>query len=53
MKTGLVLNFKKNEVFTESVRQRKQSQDIEIEVWTLGKSKFTRQFSNKKTEEKS
>ena len=47
------LNFKKNEVFTESVRQRKQSQDIEIEVWTLGKSKFTRQFSNKKTEEKS
>ena len=53
IKTGLVLNFKKNEVFTESVRQRKQSQDIEIEVWTLGKSKFTRQFSNKKTEEKS
>ena len=53
IKTGLVLNFKKNEVFTESVRQRKETPDIEIEVWTLEKSKFTQKFSNKKTEEKS
>ncbi len=53
IKTGLILNFKKNEVFTESVRQRKETQDIEIEVWTYEKNKFTQQFSNKKIEEKS
>ena len=52
VKTGLVLNFKKNEVFTESVRQRKETQDIEIEVWTYEKNKFTQHYSNKKTEEK-
>ena len=51
IKTGLVLNFKKNEVFTESVRQRKETQDIEIEVWSLEKNKFTQYYSNKKTEE--
>jgi hypothetical protein len=49
IKTGLVLNFKKNEVFTESVRQRKETQDIEIEVWTLEKNKFTQHYSNKKS----
>ena len=53
IKTGLVLNFKKNEVFTEVVRPRKKTQDIEIEVWTYEKNKFTQQFSNKKIEEKS
>lgn len=53
IKTGLILNFKKNEVFTEGVRPRKKTQDIEIEVWTYEKNKFTQQFSNKKTEEKS
>ena len=53
IKTGLVLNFKKNEVFTESVRQRKETQDIEIEVWKLEKNKFTLQLSNKEAEEKS
>ena len=53
VKTGLVLNFKKNEVFTESVRQRKETQDIEIEVWTYEKNKFTQHYSNKKAEEKS
>ena len=53
VKTGLLLNFKKNEVFTESVRQRKETQDIEIEVWTYEKNKFTQHYSNKKTEEKS
>ena len=44
---GLVLNFKKNEVFTENVRLRKEKQDIEIEVWTYEKNKFTQQYSNK------
>ncbi len=53
IKTGLVLNFKKNEVFTESVRQRKETQDIEIEVWKLEKNKFTLQLSNKEAKEKS
>ena len=53
VKTGLVLNFKKNEVFTESVRQRKETQDIEIEVWTYEKNKFTQHYSNKKAEQKS
>ncbi len=53
VKTGLVLNFKKNEVFTESVRPRKETLDIEIEVWTYEKSKFTQHYSNKKIEEKS
>ncbi len=53
VKTGLVLNFKKNEVFTESVRQRKETQDIEIEVWTYKKNKFTQHYSNKKAEQKS
>ena len=53
IKTGLVLNFKKNEVFTESVRQRKETQDIEIEVWKLEKNKFMQHYSNKKVEEKS
>lgn len=42
-----------NEVFTESIRPRKETQDIEIEVWSYEKNKFTQQFSNKKIEEKS
>ena len=39
-------------MFTESVRQRKETQDIEIEVWKLEKNKFTQHYSNKKVEEK-
>ena len=53
VKTGLVLNFKKNEIFTGSVRPRKETQDIEIEVWTYEKNKFTQHYSNKKAEENS
>ena len=53
IKIGLVLNFKKNEVFTESIRPRKKTQDIEIEVWSYEKNKFTKHYSNKKVEEKS
>ena len=53
VKTGLVLNLKKNEIFTGSVRPRKETQDIEIEVWTYVKNKFTQHYSNKKAEENS
>ena len=53
IKTGIVLNFKKNEVFTESVRPKKETQDIEIELWRLEKNRFTQHYSNKKVEEKS
>ena len=53
VKTGLVLNLKKNEIFTGSVRPRKETQDIEIEVWTYEKNKFTQHYSNKKAEENS
>ena len=42
-----VMNFKKNEVFTESIRPRKETQDIEIEVWSYEKNKFTQHYSNK------
>ena len=48
VKAGLVLNFKKNEIFTESVRPRKETQDIEIEVWTYKKTNLLNTYSNKK-----
>ena len=50
IKIGLILNFKKSEVFTENVRKRKETQDIQIEVWILDKNKFTQLYTNKKTE---
>lgn len=40
IKTGIVLNFKKTEVFIEGVNKRKETLDVEIEVWTLEKNKF-------------
>lgn len=52
--TGLLINFKKSETFIESNRKKKEVLDIELEVWTLRKNKFSQEFSNKKdTEETS
>ena len=48
--TGLLINFKKSETFIDNNRKKKELSDVEIEVWKLEKSKFTQQFSNKKTE---
>ena len=35
------------------LRPRKETQDIEIEVWSYEKDRFTQNYSNKKAEEKS
>ena len=45
--TGLLINFKKNEVFIEGNRKKKEVLDVELEVWTLKKRKYSLEFSNK------
>ena len=52
--TGLLINFRKSESFVESNLKKKEVLDIELEVWTLKKNKYSQEFSNKKdTEETS
>ena len=51
--TGLLINFRKSEIFVDSNRKKKELSDVEIEVWKLQKNKFTQHYSNKKTEQKS
>ena len=48
IQTGLILNFRKNEIFLESSRQRKEVKDIEIEVWSLSKKIFRQVYTNDK-----
>ena len=43
---GCILNFKKTEVFVEGVKKRKETPDIEFEVWTLEKNKFKQLFND-------
>ena len=47
IKIGLILNFKKSEVFIDSSRKKKEVQNIQIEVWKLEKNKFLQLYSNK------
>lgn len=50
--TGLLINFKKSETFIDSNRKKKEVLDVELEVWTLKKNKYSLEFSNKaETEE--
>ena len=46
IKVGMILNFKKTEVFVEGVKKRKETPDVEFEVWTLEKNKFKQLFNN-------
>ena len=45
--TGLLINFKKSETFIDSNRKKKEVLDVELEVWTLKKNKYSLEFSNK------
>ena len=47
IKIGLILNFKKSEVFIDSSRKKKEVQNIQIEVWKLEKNKFLQLYTNK------
>ena len=46
IKVGMILNFKKTEVFVEGVKKKKETPDVEFEVWTLEKNKFKQLFNN-------
>lgn len=46
IKLGLILNFKKGEIFIKSNRKKKEMQNIQIEVWKLEKNKFFQKYSN-------
>ena len=46
--TGLLINFKKSETFIESNRKKKEVLNVELEVWTLKKNKYSLEFLNKK-----
>ena len=48
IKLGLILNFKKSEIFIDSSRKKKEVQNIQIEVWKLEKNKFLQLYSSKK-----
>ena len=50
IKIGLILNFKKGEIFFENARKKKELQNIQIEVWKLDKNKFLQLYTNKKEE---
>ena len=47
IKMGMLLNFNNSEQITESVKKRKETQDIEMEVWEYKNKKFLQVFSNK------
>ena len=46
IKVGMILNFKKTEVFVESAKNKKEISDIEFEVWTLEKNKLNQLFKD-------
>ena len=46
---GLLINFKKNEVFIEDPNKKRIIPDIEIELWSLKRNKMQRTFSNRKS----
>ena len=41
---GLLINFKKNETFVKSLRKKKETSDVEIELWNLNKKKMNKVF---------
>ena len=47
IKMGMLLNFNNSEQITESVKKRKETQDIEMEVWEYKNKEFLQVFSNK------
>ena len=42
---GMLLNFNNSEQITESVKKRKETQDIEMEVWEYKNKKFLQVFN--------
>ena len=41
---GMILNFNNNEQITKTIRKKKETQDIEIELWKYNKNKFLKVF---------
>ena len=41
---GMILNFNNNEQITKTIRKKKETQDIEIEIWKYNKNKFLKFF---------
>lgn len=44
VKDGLLINFKKSETFVQSSRKKRETSDIEIELWNFNKNKMTKIF---------
>ena len=41
---GMILNFNNNEQITKTIKKKKDTQDVEIELWKYNKNKFLKVF---------
>jgi|TARA_B100000287_G_scaffold113470_1_gene105674 GxxExxY protein len=44
IKMGIVLNFKKTEIFIDNQKKKKASKDVQIEVWKYESKKFSQLY---------
>lgn len=44
IKKGIVLNFKKTEIFIDDQKKKKTSRDVQIEVWKYENKKFSQLY---------
>ena len=49
---GLLVNFKKSETFVQSSKKKKETPDVEIELWSLNKNKMVKIFPDTNTDNK-